>query len=122
MGDPVRESVKGQAEGFGLFRLNVKDGKRWSSAKAYLALAKSRPNLEIRSRVEVLRLTGDGPRIDGLRVMTPSGEEQLAAGHVVLSAGAIGTWASPPRRCARSASGCARTCPAWARTCTTSSR
>ncbi len=77
----------------------------------------------------MLCLTGDGPRIDGLRVMTPSGEEQLAAGHEVLSAGAIGTphllphtGIAPPRRCARSASGCARTCPAWARTCTTSSR
>ncbi|MBN8186104.1 GMC family oxidoreductase N-terminal domain-containing protein [Salipiger thiooxidans] len=91
MGYPVLEAVDGQAEGFGLFRLNVTDGKRRSSARAYLGLAKTRPNLEIKSRVEVLRLTGDGPRIDGLRVMTPSGEEQLSAGHVVLSAGAIGT-------------------------------
>nr|WP_254885219.1 hypothetical protein [Salipiger sp. HF18] len=69
-----------------------------------------------------MRLTGDGPRIDGLRVMTPSGEEQLAAGHEVLSAGAIGTphlllhTGIAPRCCARSASRCARTCPAWART------
>ena len=39
MGDPVRETVEGQAEGFGLFRLNVKDGKRRSSAKTYLGLA-----------------------------------------------------------------------------------
>ncbi len=91
MGYPVHQAVEGQSEGFGLFRVNVKDGTRHSAAAAWLGRAKRRANLEVRTGVQVLGLTGSGARIDGLRVMTASGEELLSAGHVVLCAGAIGT-------------------------------
>ena len=91
MGHHVHQAIEGQAEGFGLFRVNVKNGKRRSTARAYLGRAGGRANLEVKTGVEVLRLTGDGARIDGLLVMTPSGEDVLCAGHVVLCAGAIGT-------------------------------
>ncbi|MGR3376209.1 GMC family oxidoreductase [Salipiger abyssi] len=91
MGAPVAEAVDGQAEGFGLYRLNVAGGRRRSAAKAYLALAKGRPNLTLRTGVQVLGLTGTGARINGLRVAKGAGEERLSAGHVVLCAGAIGT-------------------------------
>ncbi|MDF0596514.1 GMC family oxidoreductase [Psychromarinibacter halotolerans] len=90
MGFPVFDAVEGRQAGFGMFRLNVKDGRRRSAAAAYLGLARGRANLTVRTGTRVLGLTGVG-RIRGVRVATAGSEETLQAGHVVLAAGAIGT-------------------------------
>lgn len=90
MGFPVYDAVEGAESGFGMFRLNVKDGKRRSAAKAFLGRTKGRGNLEVRTGVQVLGLSGAG-RIEGVRVAKGGGDEVLRAGHVVLAAGAIGT-------------------------------
>ncbi|WP_425053061.1 GMC family oxidoreductase [Psychromarinibacter sp. S121] len=90
MGFPIFDDVEGRQSGFGMFRLNVKDGKRRSAAAAYLALAKGRANLTIRTGALVLGLAGVG-RVRGVRVANGRDEETLQAGHVVLAAGAIGT-------------------------------
>ncbi|WP_095588936.1 GMC family oxidoreductase [Actibacterium ureilyticum] len=91
MGHPTAPFVDGQAPGFGMYRLNIRDGRRRSAAAAYLSLARGRANLTIRSGVQVLGLSGDGARIDGVRIAAGGGTETLTAGHVVLCAGAIGT-------------------------------
>jgi len=88
MGFPVTEDFNGPSpEGFGLYQLNIRDGRRWSAADAFLHPALSRPNLEVRTGVQVTGLAIEGGRVTGLR--TAGGV--LPAGHVVLAAGAIGT-------------------------------
>lgn len=65
---------------------------RWSTAMGYLADAGRRPNLRMRSGVHVDRVLFDGARTTGVRVAEPGGgTEDIAARHVVLSAGAIGS-------------------------------
>ncbi|MAC82464.1 MAG: choline dehydrogenase [Rhodobacteraceae bacterium] len=86
MGFPVHPVIDGRAEGFGLFRLNVKNGKRHSAAAGFLGRAKGRPNLTIRTGAQVLGLLG-GARINGVKLT----DGDLRAGHVVLATGAIGT-------------------------------
>ncbi len=86
-GYPVRDCVDGQAEGFGLFRVNILNGKRRSAAAAYLGLANDRPNLTLRTGAQITGLQMQGTRATGIRLA----DKVLSAGHVVLCAGAIGT-------------------------------
>ena len=86
MGYPVHPTVDGRQDGFGLFKLNVVNGRRHSAAAAYLSRAKSRPNLTIKTGAQVLGLTG-GAKIDGVKLT----DGTIKAAHVVLAAGAIGT-------------------------------
>lgn len=87
MGHPVCDTVDGRAPGFGLYKLNVSQGRRRSAAAAFLSLAKGRPNLDIRTSRQVARLIGR-TRIEGLRLV---GGDEIRAPRVVLCAGAIGT-------------------------------
>ena len=86
LGHPVHATVDGREDGFGLFRLNVLDGRRHSSAAGFLARTKGRPNLTVKTGAQVLRLLG-GARIEGVKLA----QEEIRAGHVVLATGAIGT-------------------------------
>jgi choline dehydrogenase len=79
------------AVGVGLPPMNLIDGVRQSTALTYLAAARARPNLTVRSDVLVARIELDGARGVGVRL---AGDDELVeAGHVVLAAGAYG---SPP--------------------------
>ncbi|MDY6809584.1 MAG: mycofactocin system GMC family oxidoreductase MftG [Actinomycetota bacterium] len=60
---------------------------RRTSAEAYLRPAIDRPNLSVITDTEATELTASGRRVTGVRV----GQERLAAGEVVLSAGTLGT-------------------------------
>lgn len=86
MGYPVLPTVDGREEGFGLFRLNVKNGKRQSAAAGFLGRAKGRANLTIKTGAQVLGLLG-GTKINGVKLS----DGNIRAGHVVLATGAIGT-------------------------------
>lgn len=66
--------------------LNRRNGRRVTSAEAYLWPALERPNLSLRSETTVDRIVLDGRRAIG--VVTSDGEE-IRAERVVLSAGAI---------------------------------
>ena len=69
-------------------------GRRWSTADAYLRPAmKSRPNLEVVTGAQVLRVELDGERATGVRYRDKRGREQVAtaAREVILAAGAIGS-------------------------------
>lgn len=74
-------------EGIGLYDFNIRDGRRVSAASAFLAPVRSRPNLVVRTGVEVRRLTFDGDRrCTGLETaMAPL----TARREVILAAGAI---------------------------------
>ena len=81
-----------EQDGVAPFQVFQKNGKRWSSADAYLKPAMRRPNLEVITGALVLGLELDGTRVTGVRYRR-KGREAVAsaAREVVLSAGAIGS-------------------------------
>lgn len=86
-GHVVHDDVNGyRQEGFSKFDRNIRRGRRLSAARAYLHPVRSRPNLEVRTRVQVARVLFDGARAIG--VETTKGE-RILAGEVVLCGGAI---------------------------------
>ncbi|MEM6482124.1 MAG: GMC family oxidoreductase N-terminal domain-containing protein, partial [Pseudomonadota bacterium] len=92
MGHPLNPDLNGETQaGFGPFQLNIRDGRRWSAADAFLKPALKRPNLSVRTDALVLGLTTSGKQVTGVRVMGPNGVETLSAGATILAAGAIGT-------------------------------
>ena len=77
-------------DGFGYYQITQKDGKRHSAAAAYLAPARSRPNLHVETHALARRLILDGKRVVGV-AYDVKGEmrEAMAGGSVVLCAGAV---------------------------------
>lgn len=69
--------------------MNLVDGVRQSTALTYLAAARDRPNLTVRSDALVDRVEVDGDRATGVR-LAPSGD-LIEADHVVLASGAYGS-------------------------------
>ncbi len=82
-----------EQDGASVFQVTQKNGRRFSAADAYLRPAMTRPNLEVRTRVQVLGVELDGNRAAGVRLRKGRGGSELArAGReVILAAGAIGS-------------------------------
>lgn len=80
-------------EGVGYFQLTTKNGRRCSSAVAYLNPVKKRPNLRIITHALTNRVVIEGARAVAVEYTTRTGKvERIAVkGEVILSAGAIGT-------------------------------
>ncbi len=79
-------------EGVGYFQLTAKNGRRCSSAVAYLNPAKNRPNLKIFTNAQAEGITFDGNRAIGMRVRIKGKLVELTANkEVILSTGAIGS-------------------------------
>lgn len=80
----------GNNEGSGYFQVNQKRGKRWSAATGFLKPILSRPNLELRTKVQVCNVALDGKRATGV-VYRQGGESFFARAkaEVILAAGAI---------------------------------
>lgn len=90
VGLPWTEDFNGeQPEGGGVYQINTANGRRCSSARAFLQPARKRRNLHLRTRAQVRRIVFDGKRACGVELT--SGETFLAAREVILSAGAIGS-------------------------------
>ncbi len=83
---------RGDNEGCGYFQVTQRRGVRWTTAKAFLRPARSRPNLAILTGAEARRLILEGGRCTGM-AFRRGGREQTATvrGELVLAAGAIGT-------------------------------
>jgi choline dehydrogenase len=80
----------GDQEGVGHFQLTAKDGKRCSSAVAYLKPIKSRKNLTVFTKAMVNRLCLDGKKVTGVEARLNGKMTTINAGkEVILSAGAI---------------------------------
>jgi choline dehydrogenase len=77
------------AMGAGMLPRNVLAGVRQSAALTYLAAARSRSNLNIRSNILVDRVVFDGPRAVGVRLAGSA--EIIQADYIVLAAGAFGS-------------------------------
>jgi len=78
------------AEGFGPFQVNIRDGVRWSAARAYLDPVRSRPNLTIETGALATQVRIESGRATGL-VYRKGGEERTVAvdGELILSGGAV---------------------------------
>ncbi|MGH3517130.1 MAG: choline dehydrogenase [Haloechinothrix sp.] len=92
-GYPLTNDVNGyQQEGFARFDRAIRNGRRWSAARAYLHPVKKRPNLTVRCLAQVNRVLFDGTRATGVEYRRPGGPAQQVHGReVILSGGAINT-------------------------------
>ncbi|MEM9580519.1 MAG: GMC family oxidoreductase N-terminal domain-containing protein [Pseudomonadota bacterium] len=84
--DPDANSTP-ERESAGVVHTNMRRGRRWSAADAFLRPAQKSGRVEVLTRAEVLRLSMAGDRATG--VVLKDGREIAARGAVVLSAGAI---------------------------------
>ncbi len=77
-------------DGFGYYQVTQRNGRRESTARAYLNPVYRRPNLEVITDARVKKLLLDGKRVLGVNYDVKGQErEARAGGSVVLSAGAV---------------------------------
>ena len=90
-GYPATEDMNGfQQEGFGRMDMTVRNGRRWSTANAYLRPALRRPGLRIETGALATRILFEGRKAVGLEY-TRGGQTRRAAARrdVILSGGPI---------------------------------
>jgi len=91
-GYPRTSDVNGyQQEGFGPFDKNVKRGRRWSAARAYLHPVMKRPNLTVHTRAFVHKVIFEGTRAVGVMVERKGKVERIDGAEIILCGGAINT-------------------------------
>lgn len=76
----------------GLFRVNIRNGTRWSAADAYLRPALRRGNLTVWTGIQVTRVMLENGRATGVEYLQGGSRQQAqAAREVILAAGAVGS-------------------------------
>lgn len=81
-----------QQEGVGRFDVNICEGQRWNTSRAYLWPVMERPNFEIQTDALVTRILFKGNRATGVEFTANDQVHKVeAAEEIVLSAGAINT-------------------------------
>ncbi|MCX7693452.1 MAG: choline dehydrogenase, partial [Tepidimonas taiwanensis] len=92
-GHGVTHDFNGPApEGFGRYDFAIRDGQRWSAARAYLDPARPRRNLGIVTRAHLLRVLFEKRRAVGVEALHRGRVLRLRAEReVILSAGTIGS-------------------------------
>jgi len=81
-----------QQEGFGAMHMTVKKGVRWSTANAYLRPAMQRPNLTVKTAVQVTKVLLEGKQAVGVELYEGKSKRQVLVNkEVILSAGPIGS-------------------------------
>ena len=90
-GHPITQDVNGyQQEGFAAFDRNVKRGRRFSAARAYLHPVKRRRNLTVQCRALATKLITDGKTVVGVEYSLPFGRNKsVRAKEVILCGGAF---------------------------------
>ena len=80
----------GTQEGFGYYQVTMKKGKRWSTARAFLDPARSRPNLKIETDALVSNVILEGKRAVGV-AYTVHGQKREARVNreVIVSCGSV---------------------------------
>ena len=80
----------GNQEGFGYFQVTMKNGKRWSAARAFIDGARSRPNLRIETDALVANLILEGKRCVGVAYSVHGRKREARANReVIVSCGAV---------------------------------
>lgn len=87
---PRNHDYNNGQEGFGYFQATIKNGHRWSAARAFLDPARSRPNLRVEADALVKRILLEGKRAVGV-AYTLNGKslEARCKGEVIVSCGTI---------------------------------
>lgn len=90
-GHPITQDVNGyQQEGFAAFDRNVKRGRRFSAARAYLHPVKHRKNLTVQCRALATMLIIEGKTVVGVEYSLPFGRNKsVRAKEVILCGGAF---------------------------------
>ena len=90
IGIPKTTDVNGpRQDGAGYYQLTQRNARRSSAAMAFLAPAKSRPNLTVKTNAQVRRITVENGRATGIEMA--DGTRITADQEVILSSGAIGS-------------------------------
>jgi choline dehydrogenase len=90
----------GNQEGFGYFQATQKNGRRWSTARAFLDPARGRPNMRIETEALATRVLLDGKRATGVAYLHhDEAREARCNGEVILSAGAQSRHTAIPPVC-----------------------
>jgi choline dehydrogenase len=80
----------GNQEGFGYFQVTMKNGKRWSTARAFLDPIRHRPNLQIVTDALVDHVILEGKRCVGVAYTVRGQKQEARCGReVILSCGAV---------------------------------
>ncbi|SMX34684.1 GMC family oxidoreductase [Actibacterium lipolyticum] len=83
---------RGDNFGVGYFKVNQRNGWRWSTSKGFLRPARNRQNLTVLTHAQAERLLFDGKRATGVQFRLKGQPAQAhAAAEVILSSGAIGS-------------------------------
>jgi len=86
----VQDFNSGDQEGVGYYQLTTRNGKRCSTAVAYLRPARSRPNLRVETEAHATRIIMEGKRAVGMQFQKGGALRTLRANReVILSAGAL---------------------------------
>jgi len=93
MGLPLTDDFNGASgEGFGRGQYTIRNGRRSSSATAFLRPARRRKNLIVRTRAHALRVMLQGTRATGIEFLDRGRPRRAYAGReVILSAGVFNT-------------------------------
>ncbi|MCP4906140.1 MAG: choline dehydrogenase [bacterium] len=76
-------------EGFGRFDRTIRNGRRWSAARAYFHPVKHRPNLEVRYRTLATRVLFEGKRAVGVEYLRGHQARRVRAREVISCGGAV---------------------------------
>ena len=90
-GYPATGDMNGyQQEGFGRMDMTVGNGRRWSTARAYIQPAKTRPNLKVALNAYAHKIDLQGNRAGGIQYRQGNTSKQaIAEREVILAAGPI---------------------------------
>lgn len=91
-GVPFNSNYNGtKPDGVSFTQLTIRNGRRYTTAKAYLGSVRAEPRLRIACEAAVHRLLLTGTRCTGVEWSSAGEVQRAEAGHVVLCAGAIGS-------------------------------
>ena len=80
----------GKQEGFGYYQVTQKNGRRWSTARAFLDPARSRPNLRVETEAHTTRILLEGKRAVGVEYRQNGQTHQTRCNaEVIVAAGAV---------------------------------
>ena len=89
-GHPRTDDFNGPRQrGFDFYQVTQRDGKRCSTAVAYLRPALDRPNLTVQTHAQAEGIIFDGSRATGVKYRRKGKPVSVEAGKVILSGGAI---------------------------------
>lgn len=89
-GLPLNADFNGESqEGAGFYQSTTRNGRRWSSAQAFLREAEKRRNVRIMTETKVARVLFEGKRASGVELL--DGTRLRATREIVLTSGAIAT-------------------------------